>query len=134
MQTIGVECTKLTDHWAVVLGNIIGKRYCCQVFRRHTHGAKKNSVGFAGLEDNFDVCRRIYLYAYDCIKIRFRHIQASERDKHGIVGQFLIILPEWCRRVFTQFLETGAWRIIFFIFCSLKPYAETVFPSMLCSL
>ena len=84
VRTIGVECTTLTDPWAVALGSIIGKRYSCQVFRRHTPGSKKNTVGFAGFEDDFEVCRRIYLYAYECVKARCRRIQASERDKHGV--------------------------------------------------
>lgn len=83
VKTIGVECTKLTDPWALSLGNIIGKRYCCQVYRSHAHGAKKNTVGFAGLEDDFEVCRRIYLYAYECVNARCRHIRARERDRHG---------------------------------------------------
>ena len=83
VQTIGVECTKLTDPWALALGGVIGKRYCCQVYRSHVRGAKKITVGFAGLEDDFEVCRRIYLYAYECVKNRCRHIRASERDAHG---------------------------------------------------
>ena len=83
VRTIGVECTKLTDPWALALGGVIGKRYCCQVYRSHTYGAKKNTVGFAGFEDDFEVCRRIYLYAYECIKARCHHIQASERDRRG---------------------------------------------------
>lgn len=29
MRTVGVECTKMTDPWAVQLGAVIGKRYCC---------------------------------------------------------------------------------------------------------
>lgn len=58
VQTIGVECTKMTDTWALALGGIIGKRYCCKVFRHHAHGAKKVEVGFAGLADDFEVCRK----------------------------------------------------------------------------
>lgn len=40
VKTVGVECTTLTDPWAVALGGIIAKRYCCEVFRRRNHGAK----------------------------------------------------------------------------------------------
>lgn len=80
VKTIGVECTKLSDPWAVTLGGIIGKRYCCRAYRSHARGAKKVMVGFAGLEDDFELCRRIYMYAYDCIKSRCRRIQAQQRD------------------------------------------------------
>ena len=83
VNTIGVECTKLTDTWAMALGNIIGKRYCCKAYRHHAHGAKKSTVGFAGLEDDFEVCRRIYLYAYECIKARCRHIRAKHQNTHS---------------------------------------------------
>ena len=78
-QTVGVECTKMTDVWALELGVIIGGRYCCTVYRSHTKGAKKVTVGFVGLEDDFEVCRRIYLYAYQCVKARCERIQARER-------------------------------------------------------
>ena len=80
-QTIGVECTKMTDTWALTLGSIISRRYCCQVYRSHTKGAKKVMVGFVGLKDDFEVCRRIYLYAYRCIMARCERIQAKERGR-----------------------------------------------------
>ena len=83
VQTIGVECTKMTDTWALALGGIIGKRYCCKVFRHHAHGAKKVEVGFAGLADDFEVCRKIYLYAHQCVKNRCERIQVQERRRCG---------------------------------------------------
>lgn len=83
INTVGVECTKLTDTWALALGGIIGKRYCCEVYRHQAHGAKKITVGFAGLKDDFEVCRRIYLYAYECIKARCRHIRARHQNTHS---------------------------------------------------
>lgn len=82
VRTVGVECTKQTDSWALTLGGIIGNRYCCKVYRQHAKGAKKVTVGFAGLEDDFEVCRRVYLYAYQCVKNRCEHIRARER-KHS---------------------------------------------------
>lgn len=83
MLTVGVDCTTLTNPWALALGGVIGKRYCCQVYRSHVRGAKKSTVGFAGLEDDYAVCRRVYLYAYECVKNRCRHIRASEQNRHG---------------------------------------------------
>ena len=80
-QTVGVECTKQTNPWAVSLGSIISKRYCCQVYRQHTKGAKKVTVGFVGLEDDFEVCRRIFLYAYQCVDARCKRIRAREQDR-----------------------------------------------------
>lgn len=83
VRPVGVECTKMTDPWAASLSGIIAKRYCCKAFRQHTKGAKKVMVGFAGLEDDFEVCRRIYLYAYECVKARCQHIRAGQQDLCG---------------------------------------------------
>lgn len=80
-QTVGVECTKLTNPWAVALGSIISRRYCCRVYRSHAKGAKKVTVGFVGLEDDFEVCRRIFLYAYQCVDARCKRIQGRERNR-----------------------------------------------------
>ena len=79
-QTIGVECTKMTDAWVLELGAIIGNRYCCRAYRQRAKRAKKVMLGFVGLEDDFEVCRRIYLYAYECVKARCRDIQSRHRD------------------------------------------------------
>ncbi len=79
-RTVGVECTKMTDAWALELGAIIGSRYCCKVYRQHVKGAKKVTVGFIGLEDDFEVCRRVYLYAYECVKARCRDIHSRHRN------------------------------------------------------
>lgn len=82
-QTVGVECTKQTNPWAISLGGIISKRYCCRVYRQHAKGAKKVTVGFVGLEDDFEICRRIFLYAYQCVEARCTRIRARERDRGG---------------------------------------------------
>lgn len=81
IQTIGVECTKMTDTWAITLGAIIGKRYCCKVYQNHAKGSKKARLGFAGLADDFEVCRKVYMYAYQCVKNRCERIQALERHR-----------------------------------------------------
>lgn len=82
-QTVGVECTKQTNPWAVSLGGIISKRYCCRVYRQHAKGAKKVTVGFVGLEDDFEICRRIFLYAYQCVEARCTRIRVRKRDRGG---------------------------------------------------
>lgn len=78
-RTVGVEFTTMTDSWAVPLANTIGKRYCCAVFRRAAPRAKKAEIGFIGLEDDFDVCKRVYLYAYEYIKMRCNDIRCAQR-------------------------------------------------------
>ena len=54
-QTVGVECTQMTDTWIPELAVVIGERYCCKAYRTHAKGAKKVTMGFIGLEDDFEV-------------------------------------------------------------------------------
>lgn len=79
---VGVACTKMTDTWAARLSGVIAKHYCCIAYRTQGHYAKKVEIGFAGLEDDFDICKRIFLYAYDCVKARCKEIR-SEHEGRG---------------------------------------------------
>ena len=81
VQTVGVSCTKMTDSWAVELAAVIATNYCCKAFRRRTKGAKIVEVGFAGLEEDFAICKEIFLYAYDCVKVRVNEIRKENREK-----------------------------------------------------
>lgn len=80
-QTVDVECTKMTDPWVLELAAVIGNRYCCATFRRHFKGAKKVMVGFIGLEDDFEVCHRVYSFAYEGVKSRCREIRSKYRNQ-----------------------------------------------------
>lgn len=80
-QTVGMECTQMTDTWVPELAVVIGERYCCKAYRAHAKGAKKVTMGFVGLEEDFEVCRRIYLYACQCVKARCEDIRAEERGR-----------------------------------------------------
>ena len=80
-QTVGMECTQMTDTWVPELAAIIGERYCCKAYRQHVKGAKKVTMGFVGLEDDFEVCRRVYLYACQCVRARCEDIRAGERGR-----------------------------------------------------
>lgn len=80
-QTVGMECTQMTDTWVPELAAIVGERYCCKAYRQHVKGAKKVTMGFIGQEDDFEVCRRIYLYACQCVKARCEGIRARERGR-----------------------------------------------------
>lgn len=84
-ELIGVTCTKMTDTWAPNLNSIIAKHYCCISYRTHAHGAKKVTLGITGLEEDFEICKRIFLYAYDCVKARCKEIKA-EHEGRGYTG------------------------------------------------
>ena len=67
-ELVNVEVSKTKYHWAIDLSAIIAEHYCCRAFRNHRHGARMYTIGFVGLEDDFEVCKRIFLYAFDCAK------------------------------------------------------------------
>lgn len=63
-----VSCTKMTDPWTVQLSAIIAENYCCKAYRCRGRGKKTVYIGFVGLEDDFSVCEKIFLYAVDCVR------------------------------------------------------------------
>lgn len=65
--TTDMSYTSMTRAWACDLGGIIAEHYCCRAFGSRTYGGKTSSVGFVGLEDDVEVCERVFRYAYDFI-------------------------------------------------------------------
>ena len=65
---VNVTCTAMTDPWTAALSGVIAAHYCCVAYRTRQHGRKVVTVGFIGVEDDFEICKRIFLYAYDCVK------------------------------------------------------------------
>lgn len=82
-RTIGVTCTKMTNAWAARLSAVVAEHYCCKAFRNRRHGAKKVEIGLIGLEEDFEICERMFKYAYDCVDSRCRQLKAEWRGKRG---------------------------------------------------
>lgn len=85
---VNVTCTTMTDSWAISLASIIAGRHCCKAFRWHEYKSKTTYIGFVGFEDDFAVCKRIFLYAYECVQSRCRQIQTRNR-RAGCTGKEL---------------------------------------------
>lgn len=66
-EEVGVTCTAMTNPWACSLAAVIAEHYCCQAFRSRRRGTKTVTVGLVGLEGDFEIAKRIFLYAYDCV-------------------------------------------------------------------
>lgn len=81
VQPVGVTCTKMTDAWAVELSAVIAANYCCKAFRRHVKRAKTVEIGFAGLEEDFAICKEVFLYACDCVRNRVKEIRKENQGK-----------------------------------------------------
>ena len=81
MRLTSITCTKMTNTWAVRLSAIIAEQYCCRAYRNRGYGAKKVTIGLVGLEDDIDICERIFTYAFDCVAAGCKRIK--ERHKHA---------------------------------------------------
>ena len=58
--------------------------YCCQAYRSHPTGRRVVTVGLVGLEDDFEIAKRIYLYAHDCVISAIKHnIKKNPTDPPG---------------------------------------------------
>lgn len=65
--TTDCSYTTLKNAWACTLGITIAEHYCCHSFGSRTRGCKTNYVGFVGLEDDVEVCERVFRYAYNFV-------------------------------------------------------------------
>lgn len=83
-ETVGVSCTAMTNPWACSLSAVIAEHYCCQAFRQRMGGTKTVTVGLVGLEDDFEIAKRIFLYAYDCVISAIKQkIKYNPQDPRG---------------------------------------------------
>ena len=74
----------MTNPWAASLSAVIADNYCCRAINRKRKGYKTATIGFIGLEDDFEICKRIFLYAYDCIASTCkREIKRNPWDDRG---------------------------------------------------
>lgn len=82
-RTIGITCTKMTNAWATRLSAIVAEYYCCKAFRSQRAGGKKVSIGFIGLEEDFEVCVRIFRYAFAYVAARCKAIKAENKEMYS---------------------------------------------------
>ena len=67
-ELLDVQVSKTKYHWAIDLSAVIAEHYCCRAYRTHLKGGRMYRIGLVGLEDDFKVCKKIFLYAFDCAK------------------------------------------------------------------
>lgn len=77
---IGITVTGRKYAWAVHLSAIIAKHYCCVAWRQHQKRTQTQSIGFMGIEDDFEICSRIFRYAFECVKQRSDEIFREDAD------------------------------------------------------
>lgn len=78
-EEVGVSCTAMTESWMLPLSATIAEHYCCVGTAFRKHGSKTYRIAFTGLEDDYAVCKQIFLYAVECIRQRCKEIK-KEND------------------------------------------------------
>ena len=79
-QILDISFTSMTDVWCEQLSYILAINYCCQSFMTQYYHGKKIYVGFIGLEDDFDVCKKVFMFAYNFIINRCNEIKSEYRN------------------------------------------------------
>lgn len=83
-ELLDVTCTALTNPWACALSAVIAEHYCCQAYRHRIGNMRTVTVGMVGLEGDFEIAKRIFLYAYDCVTSAIKHkIKKDPMDPPG---------------------------------------------------
>ena len=74
-----ISCTAMTNLWASALGNVIAQHYCCKCIRVRDPGSKTHRIAFLGLEDDFYIAKKMFLYAYDCVISQCNRIRKEKK-------------------------------------------------------
>ena len=116
---IGVSCTKRKGAWKIGLSATIAGAYCCKAFRTHKHGMGTYQIGLIGLEDDFDICERIYKYAVDCIEGKAKDIRRRHKGVYTpqyiekLVDAYAIGFENGVKRAFErQKEENQEWGLV----------------------
>lgn len=65
---VNAHFTRMTDAWACSLAKIAAEHHCCATYCSSYSGGKVYTVGFIGLEEDFKICKQVFLYAYEFVK------------------------------------------------------------------
>jgi len=64
-EVLPFTCTAMTNPWAAALATSISPHYCCEAYRIRAKRQKRVRVGLVGRKDDYQICKRVILYAYE---------------------------------------------------------------------
>lgn len=82
-EVLGIKCTKMTNDWIPTLSSIIASHYCCKAYLYREQYSKTSQIGLIGLEDDFEICKKIILYAVECVLSGTRRIVKNPYEPAG---------------------------------------------------
>ncbi len=83
-ELVDATCTTMTNSWAMKLSVLIAEHYCCVSFIERKSRRKTRQFGFIGLENDFTVCKHIFLYAYNYVLKKCDAIRRENSLRSGM--------------------------------------------------
>lgn len=83
-ELVDVTCSRTKYWWAVGLASVVSRHYCCESYRNHRGGERVYRIGFVGFEDDYEICKNIFLYAFDCCKKRCDELLKVGADRYSL--------------------------------------------------
>lgn len=68
------------DPWIPLLADTLARNYLCQFVRFSRKGMQTKGVGFWGLEDDAEICTKVFEYAVDCIRSECKKIKKENAN------------------------------------------------------
>ena len=92
----GCYYTKRGEFWISKLAQVIAENYCCRSASSVYKGAQKRQVIFIGLEDDVDLCAKIFEYAVDSarkfgkgyLKEKYKGYSLTVQDKNRVKNSY----------------------------------------------
>ena len=118
--------TKRGEFWIGALADIIAVNYCCRSASQIPYkGAQKRQIFFIGLEDDVDLCAKIFEYAVDSarkfgnlyLKDKYNGYKLTSQDKNRVKNSYAVGFTKGVREAFEKQkaeTETG-WGLVMVI-------------------
>lgn len=83
-EVLDVTCTAMTNPWGRLPLRYHRGALLLPGYRNRGAGCKTNRIGLVGLEEDFEIAKRIFLYAYDCVMASIKaNIKRDPSDPSG---------------------------------------------------
>lgn len=88
-KTCMVEVSKTKYKFAVTLSQTIADYYCCRSYYTKMQGSRMHKIGFVGFEEDWQICSKIYEYAFDCIRSGYEDVIKRNMHRDGVTRRDL---------------------------------------------
>lgn len=117
----GCYYTKRGEFWISNLAQVIAENYCCKSANSVYKGAQKRQIVFIGLEDDVELCARIFEYAVDTarnlaklyLKEKYKGYNLTVQDKNRLKNSYAYGFTIGVMKAFeTQKRDETGWGLV----------------------